>query len=157
MISCWLWELMWLIGLWLVDSSLMWNGPDSSPKSEYDDVDFKTEHDLRREMLLASDPVCQLELQKYFRNQVRVTLLSLRTEQFSYCFRKLILFIWKDLITWAQLFHQGSGRVFYTCESQVVLFKYSRFHFGTGLSAELKNPKIRGIDDWGPFTAPKIT
>uniref|UniRef100_A0A1B6L138 Importin-11 n=1 Tax=Graphocephala atropunctata TaxID=36148 RepID=A0A1B6L138_9HEMI len=50
--------------------SLMWSGPDSSPNSQYDDVDYKTEHDQRREQLAASDPVYQLELEKYFCSQL---------------------------------------------------------------------------------------
>ncbi|KAG8311858.1 Importin-11 [Homalodisca vitripennis] len=63
----------WLLDIPLNPSkncSLMWSGPDSSPNSQYDEVDYKTEHDQRREQLAATDPVYQLELLKYFRSQL---------------------------------------------------------------------------------------
>ncbi|XP_054286364.1 importin-11-like [Macrosteles quadrilineatus] len=56
----------------LIIDSIMWNGDDLSPNSQYDsDIDYKTEHDQRREQLAASDPVYQLELQKYFGEQLK--------------------------------------------------------------------------------------
>lgn len=65
--------------------SLLWNGQDPSP-SQYDDVDYKTEHDHRRKQLAASDPVYKLELKNYFQSQ----LFELRNQVNEAQFKQLV-------------------------------------------------------------------
>lgn len=57
---------------------MLWSGQDSSPSSQYDDVDYKTEHVLRRERLAASDSIDRLDLQTNFQSHVRQLALIVK-------------------------------------------------------------------------------